>query len=136
MQKVIIHCAATPNGRAHTAQEIHHWHKDRGWDGIGYHYVIRLDGIVERGRPEYWQGSHTRGENFESIGICLIGTDAFTVDQWASLKKLVSKLMSRYPGVKIHGHNEFSSKDCPGFNVTEWVQNHFPVGNTIEVSRR
>ena len=102
MKEIIIHCSATPNGREHTAEDIHRWHTEspRNWSGIGYHYVIRIDGTPEKGRPEYWQGAHAKGHNKDSIGICLIGTDEFNDRQWATLKFYVKMLLNKYPGVK------------------------------------
>ena len=125
MKEIIIHCSATPNGRHHTAEDIHRWHLEKGWSGIGYHYVIGVDGIVETGRPEYWMGAHAKGHNKKSIGICLIGTDDFSEDQWCSLKILVSKMICKYQDAKVIGHNEVSSKTCPGFDVQEWMNKEF-----------
>ena len=125
MKTIILHCSATPNGRYHNAEDIHRWHLENGWDGIGYHYVITTKGELQAGRPEYWMGSHARGNNTGSIGICLIGTDEFNIDQWSVLKRLLTKLSSRYIDAKIIGHNEISSKTCPGFDVQEWLKNEF-----------
>jgi hypothetical protein len=121
-KEIIIHCSATPNGRPHTAEDIHRWHTERGWSGIGYHKVIRTSGIVDDGRPEYWQGAHAKGHNKNSIGICLIGTDEFSSAQWSSLKALIECYKEVYPGCKIIGHNEVSDKKCPGFDVQEWLK--------------
>lgn len=125
MKKIILHCSATPNGRYHNAEDIHRWHLENGWDGIGYHYVITPKGELQAGRPEYWMGSHARGNNAGSIGICLIGTDEFNIDQWSVLKKLLTKLSGKYIDAKIIGHNEISNKTCPGFDVQEWLNNEF-----------
>lgn len=125
MKEIIIHCAATPNGKHFTAKDIHGWHLERGWSGIGYHYVIRVDGVLEVGRPEYWTGAHAKGHNTGTIGICLIGTDKYNLDQWSILKKLLTKLSAKYIGAKIIGHNEISNKTCPGFDVQEWLQKEF-----------
>ena len=125
MKTIVIHCSATPNGRHHTAAEIHKWHLDRGWDGIGYHYVITVEGELENGRPEYWMGSHAKGNNKDSIGICMIGTDEFNDDQWHILSELLRKLIIENSGVKIIGHNEISNKKCPGFDVQYWLKNIF-----------
>lgn len=122
MKEIIIHCSATPNGRADTARDIHRWHKEKGWDGIGYHYVICVNGKVESGRPEYWAGAHASGHNSNSIGVCMIGTDIFFGTQWKSLERLIAKLMAENPKAKVIGHNEVSEKDCPGFNVQEWLK--------------
>lgn len=124
IKEIIIHCSATPNGREDTAEDVHRWHLERGWDGIGYHYVIEVKGRLVAGRPEYWQGSHAKGHNKRSIGICLMGTDEFNCDQWSILQSLVRKLKIKYPGVEIGGHNEISDKTCPGFDVQEWLVKH------------
>lgn len=122
IKKLIIHCSATPNGRAHTAEDIHRWHLERGWDGIGYHYVIRVNGKLENGRPEYWTGAHASMHNKESIGVCLIGTDEFSPEQFETLENLVREKMIEYDGIKVIGHNEVSNKSCPGFNVQWWLK--------------
>lgn len=122
MEKLIIHCSATPNGRHHTAAEIHEWHIDRGWSGIGYHWVIRVDGVLESGRPEYWIGSHARGHNINSIGVCMIGTNSFNESQWKILANLIREKKIQYHGIKVIGHNEVSEKECPGFDVQKFLQ--------------
>lgn len=121
---IVIHCSDSPNDRGDTAETVHGWHLANGWDGIGYHYVILEDGTVENGRPDYWQGAHAPGHN-DKIGIMLFGRgeDDFTEEQYLSLEGLVLEKVSQY-GFKdedIIGHNEVSSKKCPGFNVREWV---------------
>ena len=117
---IVIHCSASPNGREDTAEDIHRWHKEKGWDGIGYHYVIERKGKLVAGRPEYWQGAHASGHNKNSIGVCLIGTDKFTIEQWSILENLIRKLSIKYPKAKVKGHNELSGKRCPGFDVQKW----------------
>ena len=56
-----------------SAEQIHGWHLNQEWAGIGYHFVIRKDGTIERGRPEWAIGSHAYGENSHTIGIHLSG---------------------------------------------------------------
>lgn len=119
IHKAIIHCAATPNFKVFDRADIDRWHKERGWSGIGYHYVIRVDGVVELGRPEEKIGAHCKGHNKDSIGICMIGTDEFTPEQWKALKALRKTLKAKYSGISFHGHNEFSEKECPGFIVSQ-----------------
>jgi N-acetylmuramoyl-L-alanine amidase len=70
---LVVHCAATKASMDIGAKEIRRWHKDRGWDDIGYHYVIRRNGDVEIGRPENAVGAHVAGKNSTSVGICLVG---------------------------------------------------------------
>ena len=122
IKKLIIHCSESPNGRPDTAEDIHLWHIQRGWSGIGYHYVICVDGAIQSGRPEYWEGAHCSGHNQDSLGICLIGTDEFSEAQWLALKHVITGIKSRYPDITIHGHREFSSKLCPGFDVKAWLE--------------
>lgn len=122
MKEIVIHCSATPNGREDTAKDIHGWHLAKGWDGIGYHYVIEVDRIAN-GRPEYWKGAHAGSHNPNSIGICMIGTDVYNKVQWDLLENLVKELIIKYPGVKVIGHNEISKKTCPGFDVQWWLKN-------------
>lgn len=73
INKIIIHCSATPEGREITVEDITLWHKKRGFKTIGYHYIIYLDGSIHIGRPEEEIGAHCVGQNSNSIGICYIG---------------------------------------------------------------
>lgn len=128
INKIIIHCSATPEGREVTVDDIRRWHLQEGYNDIGYHYVIHLDGSVHAGRREEIAGAHCRGQNATSIGVCYVGgcdkemkpKDTRTVAQEASLVKLIRSLKERYPGVTVHGHNEYSSKPCPCFDVRTW----------------
>ena len=70
---LIVHCTATSAGREVSLSEVDQWHRQRGWKGIGYHYLIRLDGTVEHGRPEAEIGAHCQNHNEHSIGICYVG---------------------------------------------------------------
>lgn len=123
--EIIIHCSATKEGHPFFAADIDRWHKAQGWSGIGYHYVIDIDGKVETGRAEYQTGAHAKGHNANSIGICYIGgldingkpKDTRTQEQRESLAELVARLKVKYPKATVHGHNEFANKACPCFNV-------------------
>ena len=127
ISKIIIHCSATQEGRDLDAAEINRWHLKRGWNGIGYHYVVLLDGTIEYGRSIYKQGAHVKGENEGSIGICYVGgmskdmkkaKDTRTQAQKDSLIKLMHELIYKYnKDMTIHGHNEYANKACPSFNV-------------------
>ena len=76
---LVVHCSDTPNDNHITARDIHQLHLGFGWDGLGYHQVILRNGTVEKGRPEFWLGAHVKGHNHESLGVCLIGRDDFTL---------------------------------------------------------
>ena len=107
------------------AKDIDRWHKERGWKGIGYHYVIDIDGTVEKGRPDAEIGSHCVGKNKNSIGIVYVGgldkngrpKDTRTPEQKEALWELLRVLLVKYPKAVIKGHNNFSNKACPCFDV-------------------
>ncbi|TNE59407.1 MAG: lysozyme [Alphaproteobacteria bacterium] len=130
IDRLILHCSATPPTMDIGAREIRRWHLARGWSDIGYHYVIRRDGEVEPGRAEAVIGAHTRGFNHGSLGICLVGglTEEgmalfnFTDAQMIALKALLKELLARYEGATLHGHNEFADKACPCFDVAVWAE--------------
>ena len=127
VSEIIIHCSATPNGRYHTVDDIDRWHKERGWRMVGYHWVIRTDGTIDKGRDERDIGSHVAGHNTRSIGICMIGMDKFTPAQWASLAVLVNEIASRHPQAVVVGHGDIPGvqKTCPGFSGAEWAAHDY-----------
>ncbi len=126
-EKIIIHCSATPEGRDFSAADIDRWHRDRGFNKIGYHYVIRLDGRIERGRREDEVGAHCLGENARSLGICYIGgvatdkktpKDTRTPAQKKALIGLINDIRRRHNRwLPVYGHYKFAPKACPCFNV-------------------
>ena len=140
---IVVHCSATgPDADIGVAQ-ITQWHKQRGFDTVGYHYVIRRNGTQETGRPETAIGAHVRGHNSTSIGICLAGGvdtrgkphNNFTAAQFNTLETLLRELKARYPQARILGHRDLSPdkngdgritpdefiKACPSFDVGEWL---------------
>lgn len=126
INKIIIHCTATPRGRHVTVAEIDRWHHARGFDDIGYHYVIYLDGSIHPGRDLSHIGAHCKGHNTGSIGIAYVGgveadghtpADTRTPQQKTALRTLVEELRGRFPMTSVHGHNEFAAKACPCFDV-------------------
>lgn len=128
IKKIIIHCSDTPSSWTGGAAEIRRWHvEDNGWIDIGYHYVVRRDGQVEKGRKEHTIGAHCRGQNDCSIGIVWVGgkgmdgkpCDNRTAIQRHNLRHLIEKLLEKHPQATVHGHSEFSIKTCPNFNVKE-----------------
>ena len=131
IKNLVVHCSATQAKADIGAKEIKAIHvKQNGWRDIGYHYVIRRNGDIERGRPIEQIGAHVAGYNANSIGICLIGgIDAkgkaennFTPEQFNSLKSLLADLKAKYPAANICGHRDFPNvaKDCPCFDVKSW----------------
>lgn len=130
IDKIIVHCSATRPSQDIGAAEIDTCHKKQGWNGIGYHFVIRRNGQIEKGRPVEIAGAHCKGHNADSIGICLVGgIDAngrsennFTDAQFQALRKLVADLKNNFLQVTVHGHCEFANKACPCFDVQEFFK--------------
>jgi N-acetylmuramoyl-L-alanine amidase len=129
INKIIIHCSATRQDKDFDAKDIDKWHRTRGWrKGIGYHFVITLGGDIQKGRALKEIGAHCKGQNEGSIGICYIGglnlygkpTDTRTYEQKLRLESLVFKLRLKFGNIKVHGHKEFSKKDCPCFDANEY----------------
>lgn len=129
---IIVHCAATPEGQTFTAADIDSWHKANGWKGIGYHYVVLLDGTVQTGRPLAEVGAHCFGYNAHSIGVCYIGgcaadgktpRDTRTTAQRSALLTLLRQLRSQFPTARILGHHDLNpAKPCPSFDAkTEYA---------------
>lgn len=130
--EIIVHCSATPEGKDYTVKDIDGWHRARGFNGIGYHYVIYRDGAVAKGRDESVVGAHCTNHNSKSIGICYIGgmdsanknpKDTRTPQQKESLLKLLKELKKKYPNAKIYGHRDFANKACPSFDATKEYAN-------------
>lgn len=134
INKIVVHCSATPPDMDIGVSEIDVWHRapPNNWDSIGYHYVIRRDGTVETGRPDYKVGAHAAGHNQDSIGVCLIGgvnednkPDAnYTMVQYGSLFALLKSLASRFEGAEILGHRDLPGvrKACPSFDAKEFIK--------------
>lgn len=116
-KRVIIHHTASADVPAST---IHQWHLNQGWSGIGYHFVVRANGTIERGRPELAIGAHSGpAGNGDSIGIVLTGnfeTGKPTEEQMNALVELIKDLRSRYGNLSVIGHKDVVATACPGRN--------------------
>ncbi len=128
IDEAIIHCSDTFADMDTTAADIDRWHKAKGWRKIGYHFVVRRSGAVEKGRDVNEVGSHCYGHNENSVGICLIGgrgadglpEDNFTPEQIANARELVRQLKMVHPILRVVGHNYYNkAKACPCFDVTK-----------------
>lgn len=126
INKIIVHCTATPEGRDVSVDDIRIWHAQRGFTDIGYHYVILLDGTIADGRPIELSGAHTVGHNHDSIGVAYVGgmskdmkraKDTRNESQKNSLATLLKSLVIQFPNVQIFGHRDFAHKDCPSFDA-------------------
>tara|TARA_R100001460_G_scaffold66010_1_gene106395 strand:- start:3257 stop:3679 length:423 start_codon:yes stop_codon:yes gene_type:complete len=132
INKIIIHCTATPEGRDVSIDEVRRWHvEERGWRDVGYHFLVRLDGTVEEGRPIEMTGAHTRSHNWDSIGIAYAGgmskdmtepKDTRSDAQKDALVDLICQLHDCYGGT-VYGHRDFSEKACPSFDAKTEYEN-------------
>ena len=144
IDSIIVHCSATKAGQDFTAADIDCWHRERGFNGIGYHYVIRLDGKLEKGRDVSLAGAHCRGWNERSVGICYIGgldengrpADTRTNAQKRVLYQIIMDLQREYNILQVLGHRDTSPdlngdgviepyeyvKVCPCFDVKEFLR--------------
>ena len=129
IEYIVVHCADTYADMNIGVEQIRKWHLKRGWNDVGYHYVIRRNGQIELGRLEDTIGAHVSEHNAKSIGVCMVGGKArgdenptnFTSAQWDSLYDTVTDLVARYPGAKVVGHCDLDDKKtCPTFDVPAW----------------
>lgn len=114
--RLILHHSACSNC---TAEQIHQWHLNNGWEGAGYHFLVRKDGNVYRLRPEEYIGAHAYGSNYNSIGICAEGNfenETMPEAQKNSLIELVSYLKGKYGISKVLKHSDVNNTACPGKN--------------------
>jgi len=127
IKRIILHCTATYERQSVTIEDVRRWHTSapRNWKDVGYHYLILQDGTIQHGRNVQVQGAHVKGENVDSIGIAYCGgllengdvADTMTSYQDMSFLMLVNSLRNVFGHLTLHGHNEFSNKACPGFDV-------------------
>ena len=132
---IIIHCSAVGPGRQSSVSDIDRWHRQKGWKGCGYHYVVRRDGTIETGRPLEEVGAHCQYHNRHSIGICYEGgldaaghaADTRTDAQKESMRGLLEQLHAEFPNAMIVGHDTFNPmKACPCFNALREYQDLQP----------
>ena len=124
---IVIHCSAVKPDQQSSAAQIDSWHRQRGYHlGIGYHYVIRRNGEIEPGRPEWMVGAHCLNHNKYSIGVCYEGgldargqpADTRTAEQKSAMRNLLEDLHKRHPRAVIVGHRDLShDRDCPCFDA-------------------
>jgi N-acetyl-anhydromuramyl-L-alanine amidase AmpD len=126
-----IHCAATPEGRDVSAATIEAWDKAK-FGQKSYHWIITLDGAMHKSLSDDQRGAHVGGHNTGNIGVCYVGgmdrdmkraKDTRTPAQKKAMLTLVRTYRARYPGIKIMGHRDWPNvhKDCPSFDVGEWL---------------
>lgn len=145
INNLTFHCSASrpAQARTQTAADIDRMHRERGFAKIGYHYFVRYDGTIEKGRPDIQVGAHVAGHNTGNLGVCYAGglddngnpKDTRTPQQKASLRLIAGQLIAKHPNLKkegaLKGHRDWSPdldkdgkiekhewlKDCPCFDV-------------------
>lgn len=127
INEIIVHCTATRAGQRFTVNDVRRWHLESGFNDIGYHFLVLLDGTIQSGRPLEKAGAHCVGHNKNSIGVCYVGgldsegkpCDTRTTEQKASLLWLLKDLKKQFPHAVIHSHRDFANKACPCFDATK-----------------
>lgn len=125
VNRIIIHHTGVDVDQS--AKTIHDYHvKNNGWTAIGYHFLVRYNGTVEKGRPPNKTGAHTYGQNHDSLGVCVTGNFSNTdilkrPAQYNALVALVKNLYKTYPHIKIQKHNDHAKTQCPG-NLFPWAK--------------
>lgn len=129
--RIVYHYSATYEDQNLDVNDIRKMHLKRGFNDVGYHYIIKRDGTIQKGRPDNVEGAHVKGYNKGSIGICCIGglnratganvgVDNRTEAQKASVIKLTKELLAKYPNAQVVGHRDLGATQCPGFDVRSW----------------
>lgn len=139
INKIILHCSATKEGKNFDVNDIREWHKQRNFSDVGYHYVIKLDGTIQDGRDITKIGAHCKGKNLGSIGICYIGgldengkgKDTRTKEQKESLLKLIDELLIAYDLSidDVYCHYQFAKKICPSFFIDDFKKEFLKYKN-------
>lgn len=126
---LVIHCSATKPDQDWDISDIDKWHRAKGWRKVGYHFFVKLDGTIQNGRSLNEMGSHVRGHNRHSIGICYCGgldenknpKDTRTPEQKKAILEILDMLEKKFPKAIIQGHRDFPKvyKACPCFDAKE-----------------
>lgn len=123
VRRLVVHHSAS--SRETTIDMIREWHQDRGFEDVGYHWVIEGDGTIRAGRRPTIQGAHARGANGDSWGVCVVGDNTKPGREWneaqiASLRRVVEACRALVPGIEVIGHRDVpggTKTECPGLDV-------------------
>jgi peptidoglycan hydrolase-like protein with peptidoglycan-binding domain len=142
VHRVFLHCSASDYPHHDNIATIKEWHLARGFTNVGYHFFIQKDGTLEYGRDLEKTPAAQRGQNMNTLAICLHGlkVEKFTQAQFKTLKALSKHIADHYDNISFHGHCEVSTKACPVFDYQKVLdldlygslkQNSDPLENTI-----
>lgn len=142
VKKIAVHCSDSDDSLDIGVKQIRKWHVDlppngNGWSDIGYHFVIRRDGRIEKGRDMDTVGAHVKGHNSDSIGICLVGRKVFSTEQLLNLYQLLRGLIDKYnlETTDVYGHYELDpNKTCPNMpmDFIRFQTLFTPIGLNVE----
>lgn len=122
VNRVFLHCTASDanlRGRKLLA-EVNRWHRERGFTGIGYHFLIDDAGEVLTGRDLERTPAAQYGHNKDTIAICTHGLKTFPDVALQATKALCAEINAAYKGrVTFHGHCEVAAKTCPVYPYRE-----------------
>jgi N-acetylmuramoyl-L-alanine amidase len=144
LKYLVIHCTATPEGRAVTSKTIREWHtspepKGRGWKQVGYSDIIHLNGLLENmvkydgdNEVEPWEITNGVSGTINKIArhVVYVGgmnkdntaaKDTRTPEQLMSMANYIKQTIAQHPDILISGHNQFAPKACPSFDVPKWL---------------
>ena len=121
IEEIILHCSDSDIKAHDDIKVIREWHLKRGFNDVGYHYYIRKDGTIQKGRLWSKMGAHCKGQNKHSLGICLGGRHKFTQKQFDALTHLLVRLEFDFGALPVKGHYDYSDKTCPNFDVDEFM---------------
>lgn len=97
-----------------TKDECNDWHRQQGWDGCGYNFVVEPDGAIYEGRGYEKVGAHVRGHNSKYLGFCFVSKDGATIEQLESFRAWLAQTEALYGKLPLYPHNKFANKACPG----------------------
>ena len=122
VDRIFIHCSDSDWKHHDDISVIKKWHvEENGWNDVGYHYFIKRNGTIQKGRDLEITPSSQQGHNNKTISICLHGRERFTKRQFESLRRLCLEINTLYQGkVTFHGHREVADeKTCPNFDYVK-----------------
>ena len=125
ISRIIVHHSASPPDTT-TLEDIDRWHRSRGFNGAGYHFVCEADGRIRKGRPIAQHGAHAKGANRDSVGICIVGDNTRENERWTEAQRfalvdLVDALRLVFGPLPVLRHRDVAATECPGLDDAEWT---------------
>jgi hypothetical protein len=142
VERVVVHHSAGKDTSALEAKGIEEWHVGKGWRGVGYHYLVENVGgraSVVLGRPLRFRGSHAKGANYDSVGVCVVGNfngNKVDDDVFNVLVSLLADLCTVFGlterAIVPHLEAGVTATECPGDHMMErWAELLNEVGDLL-----